>query len=90
MMFRNKIVTSTLASLYPLHVLCLLTRISLGSFLWDKGKQYSPRCDAAERGVPSWAIPFAYRNFIEKRNKTLKSHLKPLKFKWTCPNDNDG
>ena len=28
---------------------------------------YSPRCDAAERGVPSGAILFAYRNFIEKR-----------------------
>ena len=24
-----------------------LTRIGLASFLWDKGKQYSPRCDAA-------------------------------------------
>ena len=28
-------------------------------FLWDIGKQYSPRCDAAERGVPSGAILFA-------------------------------
>ena len=26
--------------------------LSLASFLWDIGKQYSPRCDAAERGVP--------------------------------------
>ena len=25
----------------------------------DIGKQYSPRCDAAERGVPSGAILFA-------------------------------
>ena len=33
-----------------------LTHISLASLLWDIGKQYSPRCDAAERGVPSGAI----------------------------------
>ena len=36
-----------------------LTPISLGSFLWDIGKQNSPRCDAAKRGVPSRAILFA-------------------------------
>ena len=46
-----------------------LTHISLASFLWDIGKQYSPRCDAAERGVPSGAILFAWRNFIEKWDK---------------------
>ena len=55
--------------------------LSLASLLWDIGKQYSPRCDAAERGVPSGAILFAYRNFIEKWNKILKSHLRPLKKK---------
>ena len=43
-----------------------LTHISLASFLCDIGKQYSPRCDAAERGVPSGAILFAKRSFIEK------------------------
>ena len=43
-----------------------LTHISLASLLWDIGKQNSPRCDAAERGVPSRAILFAWRNFIEK------------------------
>ena len=43
-----------------------LTHISLASFLWDIGKQNSPRCDAAKRGVPSGAILFAYMNFIEK------------------------
>ena len=43
-----------------------LTHLSLVSLLWDIGKQNSPRCDAAERGVPSGAILFAYRNFIEK------------------------
>ena len=32
------------------------------SLLWDIGKQHSHRCDAAERGVPSWAILFAWRN----------------------------
>ena len=37
----------------------LLTHLSLVSFLWDIGKQHSPRCDAAERGVPSGAILFA-------------------------------
>ena len=43
-----------------------LTHLSLASLLWDIGKQHSPRCDAAERGVPSGAIMFAQRNFIEK------------------------
>ena len=28
------------------------TIISLASFLWDMGKHYRPRSDAAERGVP--------------------------------------
>ena len=32
----------------------------------DIGKQNSLRCDAAECGVPSGAILFAQRNFIEK------------------------
>ena len=41
------------------------THFSLASFLWDIGKQYSPRCDAALCGVPSGAILFAQRNFIE-------------------------
>ena len=43
-----------------------LTYITLVSFLWNIGKQHSPRCDAAKRGVPSGAILFAQRNFIEK------------------------
>ena len=43
-----------------------LTHLSLASLLWDIGKQHSPRCDAAERGVPSEAILFAQRIFIEK------------------------
>ena len=46
-----------------------LTHISLSSLLWDIGKQNSPRCDAAERGVPSGAILFAQRHFIEKGHK---------------------
>ena len=37
----------------------ILTHLSLASLLWDIGKQNSPRCDAAERGVPSGAILFA-------------------------------
>ena len=44
----------------------ILTHISLASFLWDIGKQNSPRCDAEKRGVPSGAILFAYMIFIEK------------------------
>ena len=43
-----------------------LTHLSLASFLWDIGKQNSPRCDAAERGVPSVSTLFARRNVIEK------------------------
>ena len=35
-----------------------LTHLSLASLLWDRGKQNSPGCDAAERGVPSGAILF--------------------------------
>ena len=35
------------------------SHISLASFLWDIGKQCSPGCDAAERGVPSGATLFA-------------------------------
>ena len=42
------------------------THISLVSFLWDIGKQNSPRCDAAKRGVPSGDILFDYMIFIEK------------------------
>ena len=34
--------------------------ISLASFLWDIGKHISPRCNAAKRGIPSWAVLFAY------------------------------
>ena len=45
-----------------------LTHLILASFIWNIGKQYSPRCDAAKRGVPSGAILFAKRNFIEKMN----------------------
>ena len=33
-----------------------LTHLSLAFLLWDIGKQNSPRCDAAERGVTSGAI----------------------------------
>ena len=43
-----------------------LTHLSLVPLLWDIGKQYSPRCDDAEQGVPSGAILFAHRNFIAK------------------------
>ena len=46
--------------------MAVLTHISLASLLWDIGKQYSPRCDAAKCDVPSGALLFAQRNFIEK------------------------
>ena len=39
--------------------LLLLTSISLASFLWDIGKQNSPRFDASKHGVPSGTILFA-------------------------------
>ena len=52
--------------------------------------QYSPRCDAAKRGVPSVAILFALKIFLEKLNNISKSHLMSLKMKQTCANDNDG
>ena len=54
--------------------------------IWDKGKQYSPRCYHAECGVPSGAILFAERNFIEKLNENMNSHLMSPRI----PNDNDG
>ena len=47
----------------------MLIHLSLASLLWDIGKQNSPACDAAERGVPSGAILFAERIFIEKLNE---------------------
>ena len=37
----------------------IFTHLNLVCLLWDIGKQNSPRCDAAERGVPSGAILFA-------------------------------
>ena len=54
-----------------------LTRISLAYFLWDKGKQHSPRCDAAECGVSSGAILFAQRNFIKIEIKKIKIKITP-------------
>ena len=39
--------------------LITLTHISLVVILWDIGSQHSPRCEAAERGIPSGAILFA-------------------------------
>ena len=51
------------------------------SHLWDIGIQDSPRCDAAECGVPYGAILFALRNFIEILNKISNPDLKSLKMK---------
>ena len=55
--------------------------LSLASFLWDIGKQNSPRCDVAKGGIPSEAILFADLIFIEKCNKNEKSLLMSLKMK---------
>ena len=48
-------------------------------FLWDIGKQYSPRGDPLECSIPSEAILFAQKNLKKKWNKNLKSLLMPLK-----------
>ena len=84
--FEQKLENYSESYLLPKHLVCFcnvrkmhwLTYLTLASILWDIGKQYIPRCDAAECGVPSGAILFAYRNLIEKWNKILKSHLRPL------------
>ena len=44
-----------------------LSSLSLASLLWDISKQHNPRCDAAERGVPSGVILFAQR--ISSKNE---------------------
>ena len=68
-----------------------LTHLSLVSLLWDIGKQNSPRCDAAERGVPSGAILFAERILIQKLNKILKKITPDApKHESGHPNDNEG
>ena len=53
----------------PFIVLLKLTHLSLASFLWDIGKQYSPRCDATER----------LKKIYQKGNKISKPLLSPLK-----------
>ena len=69
--YSQKVLFLLLTSIGLLHQLFHppLTHISLASFLWDIGNQNSPRCNAAKRGVPSGAILFAHRKFIEKLNK---------------------
>ena len=54
--FANIIISKNLVltNIQKLHLFSL-THISLVSFLWDIGKQYSPKCDTAERGIPSRA-----------------------------------
>ena len=43
--------------------------ISLPSFLWDMGKQNSPRCDAVKPGVLSGAVLFAH--IISSKNEII-------------------
>ena len=49
--------------------------------LFVRHRHNCPRCDAAERGIPSGAILFALKNLIGKWNKNLKLLLTPLKMK---------
>ena len=58
-----------------------LSHLSLASFLGDIGKQYSPRYDSAEWGVPSLATLFAKRIFIKNVYENLKPLLRTLKLK---------
>ena len=51
-----------------------LTYIILASFLWDIGKQNSPRYDAAKRGIPSGAILFSEMLIIHKWYKNNKNY----------------
>ena len=59
-----------------MYMLKTLTHLSLASLLWDIGKQHSPRCDAAERGVPSWAFLSAWRNFTKTEIKITPNNAK--------------
>ena len=70
----------------------IYTHLSLlvASFLCDIGKQYSSRCDATECSVPSEAILFAKRIFIQKLHGNLKSLLMPLKMKVDSSIDGNG
>ena len=87
--YKKSFITSTsiglsvLVSWLKCHVILVtyLTHVSLASFLWDIGKQYSPRCDATECGIPAVAILFAKRIFIKNFYEMLKSLLMPLKMK---------
>ena len=63
----------TINVIYFLCVSIVLTHISLMSFLSDKGKQISPRCDATRRGVATGAILFAVISFIENEIKIKKN-----------------
>ena len=62
----------TVTSLVPCHALHVPQHVAvslsepLNQMISDIGKQNSPRCDAAFCGVPSGAILFALRTFIEK------------------------
>ena len=63
-----------------------LTRISFPSFLWDKGKQYRPRSDAAQRGVWSGSPLFAYRMYFQNLNELETYYPTTLKFETDSSN----
>ena len=69
---------------------CILTHISLASFLWVIDKHCRPRSDATERGVRSGSQLFTYNLFYQILNKNEKIHLRPLNRKWTGPIDKGG
>ena len=54
-----------------------LSHITIGSFLWDIGKQCRPRSDLAECGVWSGASLFAQIVFRLNLNKNEKYHQTP-------------
>ena len=61
------------------YISAMLTDISLASFFWGKGKQNSPKYDNVKHSLPSGAILFAYKIFIEKWNITETLLPMPLK-----------
>ena len=69
------------------------THINLASFLRHIGKQYSPVCDAPERGAPYHDMElFCLLRRISSKNRIeFENHTwSPKTFNWTHPNDNDG
>ena len=69
----------------PRYMILIRYLISLVSFLLDKSKQHSPRCDATQRAVPSMAILFAKSNSLKNEIKIQSYTRCPLNRKCTHP-----